>query len=483
MNDRKSILKGSFWAGIRFAVVMAKSILLMPFILSYWNKELYTTWILLAAANALYISIYDGYIRYVTNSYNLHFYSEPVKATVIIGGAVKFSVIANVLLLATISIGLFVFPGVNGFIFGGGLQQSKVSHLGLALVCFLTGNTVLNTIRFFYALNDPLGKLWKNFRFEVLYGIVELVVLLGSIYYISSFVTVVLINSLVYVLMSAVYFLLVRKNNPSVAMTIGQGTLAEGWKQFKLSGLYIVNNIIEKLATDSYSFMLAIFYYPAIAIRQFASMRTMTNAAVSGISIFQVVLVPKMQQYHAQRNNKELIRLFGRMSLLISGIMGTLIILFYPVLEQVYKIWTRGKIEWDATAFALMFACLLLALFGNTWSQYLKAVNQTKPVFAATIIKSVFLLVLAFFSSHSVSGAVIALIVVEFVVSVFVYPLMVIRLQKGFGYSFLVLTVLPFLIIVASILFYCFCSYSILSAVIIYAAFAVLLYVFKRLVL
>jgi len=136
MNNRKSILKGSFWAGIRFALVMVKSILLMPFILTYWNKELYTFWILLAAANALYISIYDGYIRYVTNAYNLHFYQEPDRAKLILGSAVKFSILANAAILLFITVLVFCFPAITSFLFRSSLQQGEIYHLATALICF-----------------------------------------------------------------------------------------------------------------------------------------------------------------------------------------------------------------------------------------------------------------------------------------------------------------------------------------------------------
>lgn len=467
MNSRKSIVKGSFWAGIRYVLVFMKSILLLPFILTFCGPEFYTSWILLTAANALLLGFYDAYIRYVTNNYNLLFHENKSKAGFVLGSGIRFAIAMSVVIGVGIGALLFFMPAASAWVFKTSVEVVQSQHLGLALFSFAVGNILMNLLRFFYAFNEPVGDLWKNFRYEVVFSSFELVVLLLSIVFARDFASVILWNCAVFVVTAVMYIMLVARNRPEAFSLIKKGSYAEGRRQFASSVPFVVNNFIEKLATDSYALVLSWFYYPVAAIRQLTSVRTMTNAALSGINVFQTVFVPKMQEFQTKGNKARLLYLFRLIWMFAAAIMGVAVILCYPLLERVYLIWSRNKIEWNATAFAGLFIALLLTLFSNLMLFYLKMINKTRPVLIATVTKTVCLLGLLFFLPVSLLNSILALIGAEIWVGLLLYPYLIsrlwgenIRTQLGLLHSFL-----PFLMIAATILCYLKWGYSLPLAI------------------
>jgi len=467
MNSRKSIVKGSFWAGMRYMLVFLKSILLLPLILSFCGTGFYTSWILLTAVNALLLGFYDAYIRYVANSYNLHFHENKDKAGFMLGSGIRFALAMSAAISLAIVLLLFLFPVVTGWVFKTSVAVVQSQHLSLALCAFAIGNILMNLLRFFYAVNEPVGNLWKNFRYEVVFSSVELLVLLFSIIYIRDFTSVVLWNGAVFLVTAIVYIGLAARRHPEIFSFIRSGTYTEGGRQFVASVPFIVNNFIEKLATDSYALVLSWFYYPVAVIRQVASLRTMTNAALSGINVFQTVFVPKMQEFQTKGNQTRLLYLFRVIWMFGASIMGVAVILCYPLLERVYLIWSRNKIEWNATAFAGLFSCLLLALFSNLMLFYLKMINKTRPVLIATITKTICLLGLLLLLPVTLINCMLALLGAEIWVGIFLYPILIAQLwaagrhtQVRLLYSFV-----PFLIIAITILCYLKWSYSLPLAI------------------
>lgn len=467
MNSRKSIVKGSFWAGIRYLLVFLKSILLLPLMLSFCGTGFYTYWILLTAVNALLLGFYDAYIRYVANSYNLHFHENKEKAGFVLGSGIRFALAMSAAISLAMVLLLFFFPAVTGWVFKTSAAVVQLQHLGLALCAFAVGNILMNLLRFFYAVNEPVGNLWKNFRYEVIFSSVELLVLLLSIVYIRDFTSVILWNGAVFLVTAAVYIGLAARRHPEVFLFIRSGTYAEGRKLFVASVPFIFNNFIEKLATDSYALVLSWFYYPAAAIRQVASLRTMTNAALSGINVFQTVFVPKMQEFQTKGNKIRLLYLFRLIWMFGASIMGVAVILCYPLLERVYLIWSRNKIEWNATAFVGLFICLLLALFSNLLLFYLKMINKTRPVLIATVTKTICLLGLLLVLPVSLIHCILALLGAEIWVGILLYPFLVAKLwnEKDRTQLRLLYSFVPFLIIAITILSYLKWGYSLPVAI------------------
>lgn len=440
---------GSWWALVRFALVFARSVALVPLILSYWDVDQYTCWVLLLAVNALWFSAYDGYIRYVTNAYNLSFYSDPQKARHILGSGIRFAGVVSIGLLVLLGLVVCLFPGAAGMLYGtGGMIADQKP--GAALWVFIGGNTCINLLRFFYAINEPQGKLWRNLRFEVVYSIIEILALVLSLMYLRSFFAVVAVNATVYIVAALVFILSLRKKYPAWPQLLASGNTAQGAMLFRKSLPFIANNFIEKLATESYTLVLAFFAWPALVIQQFASVRTMTNAGISGMNIFQTVTGPQLQQQEAEKAYGQQLQLFGRLWLLASVACGTLLICLYPWLQQAYLTWTRHQIVPDETLFGLLFICLLVVLFGNVLLYYLKAVNETRTVLLVTIVKLAVLLALLVCLPHTAAGAVWALLAAETITSIVVYPALVARKWRRLsGRSFwpdLLQFLLPFII-------------------------------------
>ncbi len=483
-HNRKTMILGSSWAIVRFALVFARSVALVPLILSFWDTELYTFWVLLLTANALWFSVYDGYIRYVTNAYNLYFYNEKEKGERILGSGIKFAVAASFVLMALLTILVMAFPRATGAVFKAGITDVVQYRLGLAFLAFIVGNTFLNLLRFFYALNDPQGKLWRNLRFEVLYSIAEILVLVISLMYVREFYLVVTINALLYVVAAVIFLISLRGKYPQLPAIVRNGNIKEGCSLLRLSMPFIGNNFIEKLATDSYTLLLSFFAWPALIIQQFASVRTMTNAGISGMNIFQTVTAPRIQEHEAKKNNDALLKIFHRLWLLAAFLCGTLLIPAYPLLQRVYLAWTKGKIAFDPLVFGLLFICLLVVLFGNVLLYYLKSVNETRTVLVATIVKIVLLFSLLLLLPHTAIYAVADLLVAEVTANILLYPIFVVRKwrrEDGKGRLMeIVGGLLPFLLIAGAVSYYLAFGFSYAIAAVAYVMLLGILFVFYR---
>jgi hypothetical protein len=254
------------------------------------------------------------------------------------------------------------------------------------------------------------------------------------------------------------------------------GSMHEGAVLFRRSLPFIGNNFAEKLATDAYTLLLAFFAWPALVIQQFASVRTMTNAGISGMNIFQTVQAPVLQEQEAKKNIPALQQLCSRLWLLAALLSGTLLVPAYPLLVRVYLTWTKGKIFFDPVVFGLLFICLLAVLYGNVLLYYLKSVNETRTVWSITVVKIALLLGFLALLPHTAITAVAGLLIVETIANVFLYPAVVARKWQGNAggnvLPFCSLHLLPFLLIAAVVAGYMVWGFSYVVAA---AAYVLLL--------
>ncbi|XZF15658.1 hypothetical protein ACTHGU_05940 [Chitinophagaceae bacterium MMS25-I14] len=425
MSNRKSMAMASFWAVLRFVSVMAKALLFVPLMLRTWDKQLYAFWVLLLSANAFYFSIFDGFIRYVSNEYNLRFYKDRQQAGAILGSGIRLLTLMAIVLLALFALLTLIWPSFTGAVLNAGAPDVTAIHLGAALLIMLTGNTCLNLARFFFPLNETVGRIWQNIQFEVWATAAEVLVLSIALFLHSNFLTAVTVSSGCYVIGSIWYVSVLIRQHKDQVPALRSGNLKQGGALLKKSMLLIVNNLTEKLSTDAYTFLLGLFSFPLLFIQQFASVRTMTNASVSGFNILQGITVPRMQEYEARGHTNDLFLLLKGIWMLIAVLLCPALILGYPLLQKAYLLWTHHRIDFSPTVFGLLMVWMFVYLYGNVLMIYLKSINRTRHLFTVTLFKTALLLGWLFLAPHAGSNMVWAFLSGDIIGGLIIYPLLV----------------------------------------------------------
>jgi O-antigen/teichoic acid export membrane protein len=204
-----------------------------------------------------------------------------------------------------------------------------------------------------------------------------------------------------------------------------------GISNFKKSLILTFNGIAQQSANNGLTLFVATTFQASM-VPAFTTIRTITNTAGSITNIFISSLLPDIVRFHATGEDKKLIKTLNA-NWFISGVMVNFGIVFsLPFIEPIYKIWTKGALEFNWPLYLFLVAGISFSNFGAGLYMYLSGINnlrsQTIITFARVVL--VFGVSSLFINKFGIVSIGIGILVSEIVCSVFL-PVYFVRLELG----------------------------------------------------
>jgi O-antigen/teichoic acid export membrane protein len=254
----------------------------------------------------------------------------------------------------------------------------------------------------------------------------------------------------------------------------------EGLRGLRKSLVLTFITIGQQLSNSGLVLLISALFTAAI-IPSFTTLRTLTNTGGAVTRIFITALSPDMIRFHATRETEKLFSTLNA-NWFISGICVNFgIILVLPIIERIYRLWTKGYLAFNPVLFFLLAVAISLDNFGTGLNMYLSGINDLRSQTIITITRVGVLFLVGYYLSsfYGILSIGIGCVVAEIFASVVLPVIFVNRrleefsAQLAFKHVFLAIVPPVLLLLACAVLMACKVSFNLVSLVLLPALCAV----------
>jgi hypothetical protein len=422
--SNKSIRLGSAITILFFISSFAKTIILTPLMLTHWGKDVFCFWALLLSVRALLCFLPDSFIRYIANSYNLHFHKDPRQAQHTMRVGLSFLIVFSVLLCSLVALLFCGFGAVAGFVFDTPISNAANFALATSTALYILAACVQNVQRMYGAVKEPVGLIWQNLLMETMLLLTEIVMLALLIAQDFSFGLCVAADSILIMVAAVVYLLHLRFRYP-LPGSWSKASLKAGTIMFGKAGKLYASNFFEKLSSDGLVLLLSFFKYDKAIIALFSTIRTIVNTPLLANNLLLNTYTPELQKKYSLSDSKGLQQLLQFIRLGLGSVLLIGIVCCYPLYQPLFLYWTKHQLDYNNQFMDLMLLLTVLNLFGLSYHFILKGINAMNKMLLLMLLKSAIIIVGFSMVSRSVVPVAWVLLIAEVITSLIALPLLV----------------------------------------------------------
>jgi len=439
---------------LSFLVTLCQTIVLVPILLKYWGNTSYGLWLTVIAGFSLLQTLDLGHQNYVGNQLNVQYHTDINQFRRTLGSSLLIAYF-----LGFVEIGiclLLITSGTISLLLGVSSQMIAEHQLSLGLLLLMTMWLVFGSVGgIIVRIMIPAGMLYESqwlgmaVRLTQFFSIV--IVAIGG----GGILAACLWYAVIQSVMSILVLRYIKLKLPDYYPWWHAAQWQEGLRGLQKSLVLTFNSIGQQLSNNGLVILISALFTSAV-IPSFTTLRTVTNTAGAVTTIFITSLLPDMIRFHATRETEKLTDTFNA-NWFISGICVNFgIILVIPVIESIYRFWTKGYLVFNPTLFFLLAVAISLANFGAGLNLYLQGINDLRSQTVITITRAgaLFLVGYSLSSFYGILSIGIGCVVAEALASV-VLPVVFVneqlaefRAQLAFKHIGLAI-VPPFLLLLA----------------------------------
>jgi O-antigen/teichoic acid export membrane protein len=192
--------------------------------------------------------------------------------------------------------------------------------------------------------------------------------------------------------------------------------LSLGWMNFKTSLLLSINNLLNTARQQGVRLILAPLA-GVNALVAFSTMRTGASVALQGLNTITNPLLPELMLFMNQKKQEKTEAAFAMVWTVLVVIMAPAIVVFQLIMPGLFKIWTKGKVEFDPLVFALLSITILIYALAQPAMAIIRGNNvlnvqvRVSIITAGVVVLGMFILI----PQIGILGAAISLVIAEIV--------------------------------------------------------------------
>jgi len=414
----KRALKNFSVNTLSFVFSLVQTVITVPVLLKYWGNATYGTWLVLFAGFNMLQTLDLGHQNYVGTQLNIVYHKDPHQFMSTLGSSLLIAYFLGtielfVCLVLSICGKLHLLLGVTP----GEIADNHIA-LGLVLlmVMWLTFGSVGGII---VRIMIPSGMMYESQWLGIATRLTQFLSIIAVAFMGGSILDACLWYAVFQSIISILILWYIKKKMPAYFPWWQQADWRTGFRNFRKSLVLTFNSIALQLANNGLTIFIATLFSAAL-LPSFSTLRTLTNTAGAVTTIIITALFPDMIRFHATHEADKLLSTINT-NWFISGLaVNSGILLMLPFIEQFYRLWTKGHLQFNANLFLLLAVTISLVNFGTGLNTYLMGINDLASQTIITIARvvSLFLVSYAFSRAFGLISIGIGCIVSEFIASV-----------------------------------------------------------------
>lgn len=431
-NIQHRALKNSFVGLISFVFSIMQAVIIVPVLLKYWGNEKYGIWLALYAGFSLLQSLDNGHINYVGNKINITYNTDKNELRKTLSSSFLMAmIIGSVQILIVVLLILFNYLqsviGIDSKIF---YQYSIPASMLILVTAWLFSGSIGGIL---HRLMIPTGFYYQAQWWGILYrfcqflSIIIVALIGGSILEASIFY--VLIQFIVY----GLTFYYIKIKIPEFYPWWKDAEFRIALLNFRKSLVYTFTSFVQQLCNNGLILFISNLF-SSIYLPIFTTIRTMTNTALSITNLLINSVFPDFVRYHAAKEKEKLYSVFNA-NWFFSGVVVNIgLITVIPFAGYIFKLWTKGIINFDFNLFISLAASISVINFGAGLYNYLYGINNLKAVTVITLTRVIILFLFSYYLSSfmGLSGIGAAVLISEIFSSMILPYFFVQQILKSF---------------------------------------------------
>ena len=392
MSVKKFIISTSAkWFDI-FALIIF-NIISVPLIITKWSIETYGAWIVLIGVIS-YISIpYSGLHQYIYSK-NLQLGKKKKKEiSKNIISSLPFTLLISLVIVFLLAIELnyqFLTNSLN-------ITDSLKKEWTLALFLFgIYSLLTYSVIPFYTQALSIFGYLpffmWSG---SIRSMIVNISYILGIYAYDVSLViatTLYLIAGIIFHLLELIFIYIYIKKEQIKFESLN---LRNGFNNFLKSIWISAAYIVESTGTQGLRLIISTLANPATLVI-FTTIRTIANIFNQILETIRIPFLIEIMNHISNKNSKKINKNFELYYIFISIIIFPSVIILQFFIEDMYNVWTLGKVKFNFETYTILIMAVLISCIGFPYRVIITGNNIIKSKLGITLIKSLFLILFIF---------------------------------------------------------------------------------------
>jgi len=392
LTPKKFILASSGkW--VEMLIIILVNIFSVPIILSKWGAETFGAWLLLQGV-LVYINLPNLAYQEFIHNINLKLGAKKKREISInIASGIPLTVLISLIMVCLLIIEL------NFQIITNNLNISEYLKKEWTLALFLFGIYSIIT----YAINPfftyathifgylPLFTWTSTIRFFFSQIAILTSISLFNASLVNAFIASLLVQIIVHIIEYVMVFYIFKKEGLKfVSINIKKG-LDNYAKSLWLAFTFIIENI----GTNGLRIIITALSNPVILVI-FATIRTITNTLTHALDSIRLPFLTELMKNFSLKKIKEINMNYELYYLFISILVFPLIIVLQLFIEDIYNIWTLGKIDFDVNTYTFLIISVLIICLNFPFRITISGNNLVKEKFNISLIKNIFLLIFIF---------------------------------------------------------------------------------------
>lgn len=381
-------IKASMITGLSAVITVIFQIVSVPFCLKYWGDETYGTWIALYSAFLLLRSLDGGFLTYVGNKINYLYYHDAKALRVHLSSAVpSLALIGSFqLLLAAICMNSDWFANLLGI--PDGLVAGNEARLGL-FVLVVTWVVTCSYTGLLHRLLLPEGMINQAVWWGVPVQTCQFtVVMVAAWLQFGMLKTSILFagSQLLIYLTSAFY---IKNKLPKYYPWWQAWRFKVGLKDLRKSTMLTIGQLIQLGSSNGIVLILA-YMAGAATVPIFTTVRTIANIWTTATTVLTTPLLPDVLRFHANSEAWKLWTMNQVYWVLVGSAVNWGILLFYPMIPELYSVWTRDIVQLNKELMCLLLASVVITSAGGLITMHLNAINRVRTILGTSVVRCLF---------------------------------------------------------------------------------------------
>lgn len=416
MSTLQRFLSASAASWVRIGFTVLTQLLLVPVILSHWSVEQFGCWLIIQTFGAMSAIVSTGHQIFMGFEFLKVGDRRREELRTLFYSAMPF--VFGIAALELIVLLLMIAFGLVDAVFDGKTMDPVLLHQArISLVLFSVYNLISAT---FGGLGGrvvaPYGKFprftWWNTLLTIVMALAQgVAVVLGAD----------LLKTVIVVIMAG--------------LAVNTPIHLDLWRTFRRFGLQPkrpdwrlgLSNFLRSLAIAVGAVLdmlrqqgVRIFLGALVGVAEmtaFSTMRTLSNLSLQGIGTITNPIMPEIMRFLRERDSERTNATVGFVWFFAVLLLSPILIAFQWIMPVVFRVWTRGKIEFDPALFGLFSVTLLVYSIARPSAAVLQGNNLLKLQLLISVTVSVIAIagVFVLTPSFGVDGAAVALLLAEIV--------------------------------------------------------------------
>lgn len=369
--------------GVSILVRLVQQLLMVPLFLRAWDATVYQDWLLLAAAIS-FLSLVDLGLRHYLGNLLLITWSKGEAMAFDRALRIGLAIYTGLILVALplVSAAAWVVATRGWLAFG-----TATPNVILTVIVIMAVHALLAMPQgLIFSLYAARGDMARGVNLATASVALETLAVGAALWRGSPPVEVALIYLGTFAIFAAVVRIDLGRRYRDLRFGPIRPTIVEALGSISRAIDYVVIPLAQAAVLNGTVLILGVMAGASAApVVAFTTMRTLANVVRQIVNQAAQVTSTELTRLHAAGDRPRVARLYAASARFLGGAGGLLAGAVLAVAPDFLTIWTRGKVAYDAWAFAGLLGAIMLALPGHIAMVLLYTSNQPRALSKATV--------------------------------------------------------------------------------------------------